>query len=277
MPTISTNTAANTALRYLNANSMDQSDSLAKIASGSSIIRASDDAAGLAVATRIQSDITVMEQAATNASHGINILETADGGLSNISDILQRMKSLATQSLSGAVTDTERAYIDAEFSELIAEIDSIAQSTQFNGDSLLDGTSDWVTGTGVDFLLGTDTTNDVLSVEIDDSDATALGVNALSVDTQANATAAAAAIDTAIDSISATRANVGATMSRFEFRADNIAQATENLEAANSSIVDADIAAEQAELSSAEVKTNAAISALAQANSMSSQLMSLFQ
>lgn len=277
MPVISTNTAANTALRFLNSNSEAQSETLAKLSSGSRINRASDDAAGLAVATKIQSDVTTLDQAETNASQGISILETADGGLSNISDILQRMKSLATQSLSGSVTNSERAYIDAEYQQLISEVDSIATSTQFNGDSLLDGSSDWVTGTGVDFLLGTDTTNDILTVEIDQVDSTTLGVAGGDVTTQATATTAAGAIDTALDAISQARAEVGAQMSRFEFRADNIAQSNENLEEANSSIVDADLAEEQANLSTYEVLTNASISALAQANSMPQQLLTLFQ
>jgi hypothetical protein len=108
MPVISTNTAANSALRYLNINSDDQSSSVSKIASGSRITKASDDAAGLAVGTSLLSDVTVLTQSATNASHGSSILQTADGGMSSISDIVQRMRSLATQSLSGSVTNTER-------------------------------------------------------------------------------------------------------------------------------------------------------------------------
>ncbi len=137
MPVIATNTAANTAVRYLNLNSTEQSDSLSKLASGSRITKASDDAAGLAIATRIQSDVSTLEQASTNASHSISILQTADGGAARISDILERMKTLSSQSASGTVTDTERAYIQAEFSQLQEEIDGISESTRYNGDSLL--------------------------------------------------------------------------------------------------------------------------------------------
>ena len=115
-------------MRYLNINSADQTSSLSKLASGSRITQASDDAAGLAISTRISSDVTALTQAATNSSHGVSVLQTADGGASNISDILQRMKALASQSSSGTVTDTERAYIDAEFSQLIDEVDGIATS-----------------------------------------------------------------------------------------------------------------------------------------------------
>lgn len=276
MPVIATNTAANSALRYLNSNASEQSSILSKLASGSRITKASDDAAGLAIGTRVQSDVTTLSQAATNASQGIAILQAADGGMARIGDILQRMKALATQSNSGSVTDNERAYIDAEFQQLTDEIDGIAKGTRYNGESLLDGTSDYVTGTGIDFMVGTDST-DTIKVEIDDVDATALGVAALDVTTQTNAQTALTAIDTAIDTISQARASVGAVMSRFEFRAENIATSSENLSSAQSAVMDADVAEEKSALSSADVKTQAAIAALSQANQMPQNLLSLLK
>lgn len=275
MPVIATNTAANTALRYLNLNSAQESSSVAKLSSGSRITKASDDAAGLAVGVRLQSDVTVLKQASTNASHGSSVLQTADGGAARISDILQRMKTLASQSLSGAVTDDERAYIDSEFSELISEIDSIASGTRFNGESLLDGTTDFATG--VDFLLGTDAATDSLTVTINDIDATALGVNASTVDTQANADTAAAAIDAAIDLVLTARASIGAQMSRFDYRGQMIDTSIENLSGAQSAIMDADVAEEQSNLTTAEVLTDASISALSHANDMATRLSKLLQ
>jgi flagellin len=161
MPVISTNTAANTAVRYLNSNSADQSESLAKLSSGSRITKASDDAAGLAIATKISSDVTALEQASTNASHGISILQTADGGASNVSDILDRMKTLASQSASGTVTDTERSYIQAEFEQLQEEIDAISTSTRYNGQSLLDGTSDFSDDTELTTASATGSITDI--------------------------------------------------------------------------------------------------------------------
>ncbi len=274
MPVISTNTAANSALRYLNLNSEEQTSITSKLASGSRIVRASDDAAGLAIGTRIQADVTVLSQAATNASQAVSILQTADGGLSNVGDILQRMKTLATQSDSGSVTDDERAYINAEFAELIAEITGIAQGTRYNGDALLDGTSAYATG--VNFLVGTATT-DTIQVQITDVDATALGLAAATVATQTGAEAALDLIDTAIGTISNARAEIGATMSRFEFRGETIATSIENLSAAESAIMDADIAEQQANLSSADVKTQAAIAALSQANEMPQNLLALLK
>lgn len=272
MPVISTNTAANSAVRYLNINSKDESSSLSKLASGSRITNASDDAAGLAISTRIKSDVTALEQAATNASHGISILQTADGGASNISDILTRMKALASQAASATVTDNERTYIDAEFQQLVDEIDGTAQSTRYNGQSLLDGTT-----TFGNVMVGTDGTDDVISISLSDLDSTALGVNASLVTTQSNATSALTAIDTAINTVSAARASIGATQSRFEFRAETIATSTENLEAANSAIADVDIAAEQSRLSASEVKVQAAVAAAAAANQMPQSLLTLLR
>lgn len=175
MPVISTNIAANSAVRYLNVNSADQTSSLSKLASGSRISQASDDAAGLAISTRITSDVTTLTQAATNASHGISVLQTADGGAANISDILQRMKALASQSASGTVTDNERAYIDAEFSQLTEEIDGISESTRYNGQSLLDGSSDFAEGIAV--MVGSDA-SDTITVSIATLNAEALGITA---------------------------------------------------------------------------------------------------
>lgn len=275
MAVISTNLAANSAVRYLNANSADQTSSLAKLASGSRIVSAADDASGLAISTRISSDVTALTQAATNASHGTSILQTADGGASNISDMLQRMKALASQSASGTVTDTERAYINAEFSQLIEEIDGLSQSTRYNGESLLDGTGAFAAGMVV--VVGSDATADTITVTIDALDATTLGVDAQDISTQAGATTAITAIDTAIDAVSSARANIGALESRFEFRSNTIATSIENLEAANSAIKDVDVAAESANLASIKVKTQAAVAAAAQANSMPQELLKLLQ
>lgn len=275
MAVISTNLAANSAVRYLNANSADQTASLSKLASGSRITNAADDASGLAISTRISSDVTALTQAATNASHGTSILQTADGGASNISDMLQRMKALASQSASGTVTDSERTYIQAEFAQLVEESDGIAESTRYNGESLLDGTSDFSTGMVV--VVGSDATNDTISVTIDALTSTDLGVNASDISTQAGATTAITALDTAIDTVSTARANIGALESRFEFRSNTIATSIENLEAANSAIKDVDVAAESANLASIKVKTQAAVAAAAQANSMPSELLKLLQ
>jgi len=274
MPVITTNTAANSALRYLNINSDNQAASVSKIASGSRITKASDDAAGLAVGTSLQSDVTVLKQAATNAAHGSSILQTADGGMSRISDIVQRMRALATQSQSGSVTDTERGYLDAEFQQLLEEIDGIASGTRFNDDPLLDGTGEWATG--VDFRVGTETT-DKITVTIANVNATGLGINGLDITTAATAESTLTALNTAVESLSTARADVGALISRFEFRGEVLATSIENTSAAQSAIMDVDVAEEQTKLASTKVLTQAAIAVLSQANSMPEQLLSLLR
>jgi flagellin len=272
MPAISTNIAANSAVRYLNLNSQQETSALSKLSSGSRITAASDDAAGLAISTRISSDITTLQQAATNAAQATSILQTADGGASNISDILARMKSLASESASGTTVDTSRPYIQSEFSQLISEIDSIASGTRYSGQSLLDGTSAF--SSGVSVLVGS-ASGDNISITLSNLTAATLGVSALDVSTQTGATTALTTLDTAISTVSQARAEIGAQESRFNFSADSISTQTQNLQAANSAIKDVDIASEQAALSSAEVKTQAAVSAETAANQMPQYLLKL--
>ncbi|MFA7276678.1 MAG: flagellin [Pseudobdellovibrionaceae bacterium] len=270
MPVVATNTAANTAILYLNKNSDAQSKSLAKLSSGSNIVSASDDASGLAVATTLQSDISVLNQAATNTQQAQSVLETVDGALSNIADILQRMKSLAAQSQSGSVDDASRAYIDAEYQQLISEIDGIVTSTTFNNTALLDGSYNQ------DYLVGTDAAADIISVDLSTVDASTTGLGiAAAVDTSANAVTASGELDAAIDLVSSMRSLVGALESRFSFRGDVIDTSIENLEAAKSAIVDVDIATEQSNYTTQQVLTEVATAALAQANEMKSSLLSL--
>jgi flagellin len=136
-----TNTAANTALRYLSQNQMAANSSLAKLSSGSRIVKASDDAASLAVGTKIKADVTSLKQASVNASQASSLLQVADGGMARIADILQRMKALAVQSQSGSVADSERAFLDKEYQALVTQIDSIATQTKFSNAVLLNGSA----------------------------------------------------------------------------------------------------------------------------------------
>ncbi|WP_315835682.1 flagellin [Bradyrhizobium prioriisuperbiae] len=271
MPVISTNIAANAAVRYLNINSAQESSSLAKLSSGSRITSASDDAAGLAISTRISSDVTALQQAATNASQATSILQTADGAASNISDILARMKSLASQSASGTVTTSSRAYIQSEFSQLSDEIDSISTGTRYSGQTLLGSGSAF--SSGISVLVGSSST-DTINITLSTINSSTLGVS-LDISTQTGATTALTALDSAIDTVSKARADIGAQESRFNFSADTIATQVQNLQSANSAIKDVDIASEQAKLSSAEVKTQAAVSAETAANQMPQYLLKL--
>lgn len=275
MPVVSTNTAANTALRYVNLNTAKQTNYLAQLSSGSRVQKASDDASSLAIGTKLSGDATALAQAAINASNGQSVLNIADGGLSQISNILQRMKALATQALSGAVDNASRGNIDKEYQALIEEIGSIASGTRFNGQNLLDGTSDYATG--VSYLLGTDATQDTITITIASAAATDLAVDTTDVTNVTNAEAALTALDAAILSVAGQRAQVGADISRFEFRANMIDVSKENVDAATSSLMDADIAEVQTEYNNVEVLTQAGIAALQKANSIPQQLLSLLQ
>jgi flagellin len=283
MPAISTNLAANNAVRYLNQNTADETNALSKLSSGSRIVNASDDASGLAIATRISSDITTLTQAATNAAQATAILQTADGGASNISDILARMKSIASEAASGtAGSDTNRASIQAEFANLATEIDNIAVGTRYNGTSLLSDNNAF--SSGVSVLVGS-SGSDVIDIKLQSLSTNALGLASttsgvssplVAVDTQTGATSALAILDSAINTVSNARAVIGAEESQFNFSADSIQTQVQNLTAAKSAITDVDVAAEQAALSSAQVKVSAAVSAEVAANQSMSSLLKLF-
>ncbi|PZP56747.1 MAG: flagellin [Micavibrio aeruginosavorus] len=278
MPVIATNTSANTALIYLNKNSSEQSKSLAKLSSGSRIVRASDDAAGLAVGTKLKADVTTLKQAATNAVQARSVLQTADGAMARVGDILQRMKSLAAQAISGSVDTTGRGFINTEYQQLLTEIGNISTTTQFNGTNLINGSYSQTFQVGV-------AATDIITVNfgatgsiVNMSTGTAGLAIAGTTVAGANGTAATNAstnLDVAITTVSTARATVGALLSRFEYRGDVIDSSIENLTSAQSAIMDVDIAAEQSNLVSRQVLTEASIAALSQANQMKSSLLAL--
>ncbi len=278
MPTVTTNTAANSALRFLNFNAMQSGSSISKLASGSRIVKASDDAAGLAIGTRLLADVTVLRQSTVNAAQGVSVLQVADGGLGRIADVLQRMKALSAQSLSGVPSNIERGFIDAEFQQLRQEITAIAQTTRFNGDSLLDGTGQ----SPQNFFVGSEVGDNIsvsyssLAAAASAFHATAMGL-AASVGTTTAAAGAMSLVDGAIDIISEARATVGGLISRFEFRGQQIATSLENIDAAKSAIMDVDLAAEQSRLVSSQVLVQASVSALSQANELPQSLLRLLQ
>ena len=275
MPVISTNTAANTALIYLNKNSRAMDNSLAKLSSGSRIVRASDDSAGLAVANSLKSDITTLKQGAVNAIQARSVLQTADGALARVGDILQRMKSLTAQAVSGSVDATSRGFIDQEYDGLKAEAIAIGTNTTFNGTALLTGNYN-ATNNVATFQVGILATNtivaDLTTVVVTAAVMTSLAAN---TDTAANAIAASPLVEADINRVSAHRATVGSLLSRFQYRGEMIESSIESITAAASAIMDVDLAAEQTNLVSSQVLTEASIASLAQANQMKTSLLSL--
>ncbi|MDA8231374.1 MAG: flagellin [Magnetospirillum sp.] len=276
MPVITTNVAANAALRYLNLNSANQSAALAKLASGSNIVQASDNAAGLAIATQLQGNIAALTQSETNAAQANSILQMADGGLSTIGNILQRMMALATEAASGNVTDTQRsADIQVEFAQLSTEINNIASGTRYSGMSLLDGTSAF--SGGVNFLVGSSAT-DTIGVTLGTFTAGTTGLNVTGdLTVIGDASNMISTLSAAMNTLTKGRASLGAYESQFNFVAQSLSTNLQNVTAANSTIMDADVAAQKSALSSADVLTQASVAALSQAAKMPQELLTLIQ
>ncbi|PKU25994.1 flagellin [Telmatospirillum siberiense] len=277
MPVISTNNAANASLNYLNNNSNKETNLLSQLASGSRIVQASDDAAGLAIGTQLQANVTVYNQDATNVSQGTAILQSADGALAQISNVLQRMMALATEAASGQVTNSQRSEdINTEYTQLKSEISSIVSSTTYAGQTLLSGSF----LSNVKFLVGTLSSNfitiSVASVSVGGTNGL-LGNTGSTVSTAATALQAINKINSAINTITKDRAKIGAYESQFSFSSQDIATNSQNITAAASVVLDADVASVKSQLSSVDVKTQASVAALTQAAQLPSELLRLIQ
>jgi len=274
MPVISTNNAANSALNYLNINSNAETESISQLASGSRIVKASDDAAGLAIGTQLQANVSVFQQDQTNVAQGTSILQSADGALAQISNVLQRMMSLATEAASGQVTDSQRTSdINTEYSQLKTEITSIVNSTTYAGQSLLSGNF----LSNVKFLVGTSSAT-TLTVSVKGvTTKTLLGSASAGVSTSSKALTSIGSLSAAINTISQDRASIGAYESQFNFSGQAIATNVLNTQAAASTILDADVASVKTQLSSQDVKTQASIAALTQAAMLPQELLKLIQ
>jgi flagellin len=278
MPVISTNNAANASLNYLNQNSSKETGLLSQLASGSRIVNASEDAAGLAIGTQLQAQATVFNQDQTNIQQGTAILQTADGALAQISNVLQRMMALATEAASGQVTNSQRSQdINTEYSQLKTELSSIANSTTYAGQKLLSGSF----LSNVKFLVGTSSVN-VLTVSVNSVSIALTGAGGLlgsgsTVSSAATALASINAVNSAINTITQDRAKIGAYESQFNFSGMDISTNVQNTQAAASVVMDADVASVKATLSATDVKTQASVAALTQAAQLPQELLRLIQ
>jgi len=263
--TINTNVASLNAQRNLNTTQLQLSKSMERLSSGLRINRAGDDAAGLAISQNMQANIRSMNQAVRNANDGISMVQTAEGALNETSNILLRMRELGTQAANGTLTQSQRDNIQVEFKNLQEEIDRISKVTNFNGTNLLDGSL----SAGTNLQIGSgNTSNDKLLVKVTDAGAATLSVDSASaaVSTQAAAQASLDKIDAAISSVSTARGGLGAVQNRLQSTINNLQVAVENTSAANSRIVDVDVAAETANMTRAQILTQAGVSVLSQAN-----------
>ena len=387
---IISNYAANVAHRNLSNSDEMATRSLAKLSSGTRVVSARDDAASMAIGARLNSQVEALKTATVNVGQANSMLQIADGGMATINDVLTRMKTLAVQSASGNLSDTERGFLNDEFQALDAEVSRVADSTSFNGKQLLSGQNAWgvdpgAVGTNIEaadgiagFTVNNDATftsnDDTISITFDNANnimtltntdnanfsqsvdltalstatiptgstanvefgdlgitltlnsefafgtditanntfdvvdqpgadvsldfqigsgnsatvdrltfdltavsSAALGVGALNVDTQVNAQAAIAGVDTAIDTLQAARAAVGVGQNRLDFAAQNLASSQENNEAARSTLMDLDVAAEMTKFTSKQILVQSGVAMLAQANQMPQNLLRLLQ
>jgi len=263
---LQTNVASLNAQRQANRTSTSLSQSMERLSSGFRINGAQDDAAGLGISERLKSQIRGLGQANRNANDGLSVVQTAEGVMGEISDILIRMRELSVQSASDSVTTTERSYVATEFTELKSEIDRLVKSTKFNGKALLDGSykaKDFQVG----FEKGT-AADTVIQVTIGSVSASGLGISSTAalVDTKTNAQNAMSKLDTALDTLNSQRATLGAKGNRFQSASSAINVVRENLSSANSRIRDADVAAETSNFARNQVLLQAGISMLAQSN-----------
>jgi flagellin len=271
---INTNTQSLRAQSAMSKVETQKSDTMAKLSSGTRINKAGDDAAGLAISEKLKANIRGSQQATRNAGDGISLIQTAEGGLNETSNILIRLRELSVQAASDTVGDTERKFADLEFQHLTKEVDRIAASTQFNGKQLLTGE-----GEDMEFQIGimNDPKNDRLAYKPKDSSAKTsdLGIEGLGVQTKANAQENLEKIDNAINGVNGNRASLGALQNRLQSTISNLETRTENLAAANSRIRDTDVAAESAELAKANILSAASASVLSQANNSGSIALKL--
>jgi flagellin len=273
---INTNTASLNAQRNLMGTKLGLDKSLERLSSGYRINRAGDDAAGLAISENLKAQIRGLKQASRNAQDGVSLVQVAEGSLNEISSILIRLRELAVQAASDTIGPVERQFLNVEYDQLISETDRIADGTEFNGTQLLSGT-----GSILDFQVGTrnDPNIDRLSFDASkaDANAAALGVNLTSVADKASAQNSLTAIDQAIVSVSAMRADFGAIQNRLQSTISNLAVSVENMAAANSRIRDVDVAEETAELTRNNILLNAGTSVLAQANQSAQTALGLLE
>lgn len=271
---ISTNVQSLKAQNSLAKVEENKSNTLAKLSSGSRINKAGDDAAGLAISEKLKANIRGTQQASRNAGDGISMIQTAEGGLNESSNILIRLRELSVQAASDTIGDQERKFSDLEFQQLKNEMERIATSTQFNGKNLLSGE-----GESMDFQIGimNDEKNDRLSYRPADTSARVgdLGIDGLGVLSKESAQGNLEAIDKAINGVNANRASLGALQNRLQSTISNLEVRTENLSAANSRIRDTDIALESAEMTKGNILSAAATSVLAQANNSGSAALKL--
>ena len=271
---ISTNVASIAAQKTMGTNARNINKSMTQLSSGSRITKAADDAAGLSISETLKSTIRGYTQAKRNANDGISMVQVAEGGLSEISNILTRLRELGVQASSDTVGDTEREFINKEVQQLINESERISQATRFGSVTLLNGE-----GETFDFQIdiNNDDFKDRISFDSGEQEATTsnLGIDSFDYSDKDSAREALEVLETAQRQVNGYRANLGAIQNRLISTSENLSVAVENFSAANSRIRDTDIAESSADLATAQILNNASVGVLAQANQQPSAALRL--
>jgi flagellin len=291
MTVINTNVAASITANALTKNERAMSQAMERLSTGQRINSASDDAAGLAIASRMTSQVHGLNMAVRNANDAISLVQTADGALTEVNSMLQRMRELAVQAASGTYSATDRDALNVEFEALTAAIEDIADDTQWNGTNILNGASAFAFHVGanasqtISLTIGdfeteeSNATSGIFEALADgatsNNDNSGDDLDSLDVDTVSNAGTAITYIDTAISRVNAHRATLGATINRLEYAADNLANVSQNTSASKSQVLDADYAAETTELARTQIIQQAATAMLAQANQQAQSVLAL--
>jgi flagellin len=283
MTVINTNVASLRSQAAMVTNNQAMSKTMQQLSTGKRINSASDDAAGLSISTRLTSQINGLNQAVRNANDGISLLQTAEGATDEITNMLQRMRELSVQSMNGTYSSNDRTSMNTEFSQLYQEIQRVANTTQWNGFNVLDGS---LGGSGtVTFKVGSQqASSTIISATIKSFDpgaataATVSGMSGLksgSIETVAGASAMLTAIITAISGVNGVRSTIGAKVNRLQFTVDNLTNISTNLSASRSQIQDVDYSMATSNLAKSQVIQQAATAMLAQANQQPSTVMTL--
>ena len=278
MPSINTNVAAIKARSNLDRVQREMDTSIARLSSGKRITRAHDDAAGSAIAGRMESQIRGLNMSIRNAKDGQSLVDTQEGALQEVSAMLQRMRELAVQSANGIASDDDRDYLQLEFTQLFNEIEAVSQNTKFNDTRVISGAS-------FNFYSDIDVAGADISVTGMKAMATALmtSISSVSISSTQSATSTTGIastltrLDRAIGSVASMRANLGAISNRFNHVIDNLSNVVANTESAKSRVEDADFAVETTQLTRNTVLQQAATSMVAQANAQKNSILALIQ
>jgi flagellin len=262
---INTNIQALSAQRALGINYQNQNRSLERLSSGTRINRAGDDAAGLAISEKLKANIRSLKQAGRNANDGISLIQTAEGAMSEIGNIMIRMRELSIQGASDTIGDTERGFIDKEVQKLKEEVNRIAASTEFNGRRLLDGSENELE---IQVGIKNDPMNDRFHLSSTDLKSTldAFQMEGISTASKQSSQENLKVLDAALNQLNSNRSTLGAFQNRLNSTINNLQVYTENLSAANSRIRDTDMAEETSEMTKNSILTQAGVAMLGQAN-----------